>query len=137
MIVGGFGSFQEQTTQGCGSLGGTNFGCVRPDRQIAGGARVGYVIGDKLMVYGKGAYVNTLVKATFLVPPNPTRHDHHNVDGWRAGGGVEYALNRHVYLKAEYMYARTSRFDAQPFGFGNTRISYHQQYGTGGVGIRF
>lgn len=137
VVVGAFGSFAYDTPNGCGTLGGTNVGCLRPGRELAGGARVGYVYDNKFMVYAKGSYVNTLVHDTVQTGPGAFNSSHRNIDGWRAAGGVEYSINPHFYLKAEYGYGRTEHFDATPYGYQNTRISYHQQQGLGGFGIRF
>lgn len=86
------------------------------NRDIGVGARLGYVFNDKVMVYGKGGYANYRNidfrnRATAL-------------DGFRVGGGVEYALTKNLYTKVEYRY---SDF--------NGNVGKHG--GLAGVGLRF
>ena len=136
VVVGAFGTFSLITSNGCGPLGGLNRGCLRPVHQAEGGARVGFVLAPRAMVYAKGAYVNTRINTTVIDGP-VTRNSHINKDGWRVGGGAEYAINSKVYAKAEYNYGRTERFSAAPYGFDATRLDYHTHSGLVGFGIRF
>ena len=136
VVVGAFGTFSLITSNGCGPLGGLNKGCLRPVHQAEGGGRVGFVLTPRAMIYAKGAYVNTRINTTNR-DGNITRNSHINKDGWRVGGGAEYAINPKVYVKAEYNYGRTERFSAAPYGFDATRLDYHTHSGLVGFGIRF
>lgn len=136
LVVGAFGGYAYETSNACGTLTGTNLGCLRPQRQIEGGVRAGAVFADRFLVYGKGAYVNSGIRTT-VRDGSVYRNSHINRDGWRVGGGAEFALNSSVYVKAEYDYSRTERFSAAPYGFPNTTVSYHQHSVLGGVGVRF
>ena len=137
VVVGVFGGYALLTSQGCGSLTGQNQGCLRPQAEAEGGARVGFQVRSRVLAYAKGSYVNTRINTTVRDGVSSFANSHINKDGWRVGGGVEFALLPHLYLKAEYDYTRTERFDAAPFGFQNTSISYHDHAALAGVGVRF
>ncbi|WP_415643897.1 outer membrane protein [Sphingomonas antarctica] len=136
VVVGVFGGYALLTSQGCGTLGGANQGCLRPQAEAEGGARVGFQVAGRFLAYGKGSYVNTRIQ-TSNRNGAVIANSHINKDGFRVGGGVEYAVLPRVYVKAEYSYTRTERFNAAPYGFQNTSVSYHDHAGLVGFGIRF
>jgi outer membrane immunogenic protein len=135
-VAGAFGSYSLQTPNGCGNLVGLNQGCLQPGRQIEAGGRVGFQFMDRVLLYGKAAYVNTSVR-TKTLRAGAVDTDTVRLDGWRVGGGAEYSLNRNTYVKAEYDYGRTNKLNAGNLGFPNTRVDYHQHSGIVGFGIRF
>jgi len=145
LVVGGFGTFALPTSNFCAQRPALQPGrCVRPDREIEGGVRLGFKAGDsflgagnRILVYAKGSYVNTLVKVQSTFTGGGTFNTHRNRDGWRVGGGAEYALNEHAYVKAEYNYTRTDRLNLQPYGFANTDFRQSKHQILGGFGIRF
>lgn len=81
-------------------------------RNIGAAARLGYVVADKVLVYGKVGYANWKQTTTA------------ELEGLRVGGGIEAKLRGPVYGKIEYRY---TDFDA---GVG-------QHGGLVGVGVRF
>lgn len=81
-------------------------------RNIGAAARIGYVVSDAVLVYGKVGYANW--KQTTSA----------ELEGLRLGGGLEAKLYGPVYGKVEYRY---TDFDA---GVG-------QHGGLVGVGVRF
>lgn len=81
-------------------------------RNIGAGARLGYVVADKALVYGKVGYSNWKQTTTA------------EIEGLRVGGGVEANLYGPVYGKIEYRY---TDFDG---GVG-------QHGGLVGLGVRF
>lgn len=81
-------------------------------RNIGAAARIGYVVADRALVYGKVGYANW--KQTTST----------ELEGLRLGAGVEVKVTGPVYAKAEYRY---SDFD------GNVG----QHGGLVGVGVRF
>jgi outer membrane immunogenic protein len=81
-------------------------------RNVGAGARLGYVIADKALVYGKVGYSNWKQTTTA------------ELEGLRVGGGVEANLYGPVYGKIEYRY---TDFDG---GVG-------QHGGLVGLGVRF
>ena len=101
---------------------------VSAGRDLYAGARLGFVVGDKTLIYAKGGYTNARFDTRYAAGTVNIR-EHDNVDGWRLGAGAEVKLNDKVYAKAEY---RFSRYDDDNSGIDAKR---HQVLG--GVGIRF
>jgi outer membrane immunogenic protein len=134
-VAGVFGSYAISTAKDC-SFTPTAGGCLRSGRELEGGARFGAKVGDKALAYVKGAYVNGQIRGT---ESNGVDYitGHANRDGWRAGAGVEYALNKHAYMKVEYDYTRFKSFDAADLGVADTSLRYDQNQVLGGFGIRF
>ncbi len=80
-------------------------------RELGATARIGGVVGKKVLVYGLGGYSN-LNAAGF------------NFEGIQVGAGVEVALGKQAFIKAEHRYAN---YDAG--------LEFHQNLL--GVGLRF
>ncbi len=81
-------------------------------RNVGASARVGYVLADTVLVYGKVGYANWKQTTT------------RELEGLRLGGGVEANLYGPVYGKVEYRYTDFNR------GVG-------QHGGLVGLGVRF
>lgn len=81
-------------------------------RNVGASARLGYVVADKVLVYGKVGYANWKQTTT------------RELEGLRLGGGLEAKLAGPVYGKVEYRYTDFER------GVG-------QHGGLVGVGVRF
>ncbi|USI71703.1 outer membrane protein [Sphingomonas morindae] len=123
LVAGIFGSYSLSTARSCAEGGG----CLKAGREIEGGARIGAkLMDDKALVYVKGAYVNGRIIDSALDAAS-------NRDGWRAGAGVEYALNAHTYIKAEYDYTRFNRFNLAP----DASLRFDRNQVLGGFGVRF
>ena len=97
-------------------------------RDLYVGGRVGFVAGNRALIYAKGGYTNARFD-THYTSTTSDIEDHDTVDGWRLGAGTEVKLNDKVYLKGEY---RFSKYDSDSAGVNAER---HQV--VGGVGIRF
>jgi outer membrane immunogenic protein len=94
-VFGIEGEVLESTAGECG--GGI---CVNASRDFYVGGRIGAVVGDNVLIYGKLGYSNARIEAT---SGNTTVHD--TVDGIRGGVGVEVALgNSPLTLRTEYRY---------------------------------
>jgi outer membrane immunogenic protein len=67
------------------------------DRTIGASARIGYIVNDRVLLFGKAGYENY--------------HSYRNVslDGLRVGGGVEFNLTKHFYTKIEGRYTDFSK----------------------------
>lgn len=81
-------------------------------RNIGAAARIGYVVADTVLVYGKVGYANWKQTTTA------------ELEGLRVGGGLETKLYGPVYGKVEYRYTDFDR------GVG-------QHGGLVGIGVRF
>ena len=97
-------------------------------RDLYVGGRVGFVAGNRALIYAKGGYTNARFD-THYTSTTSDIEDHDTVDGWRLGAGTEVMMNDMVYLKGEY---RFSKYDSDSAGVNAER---HQV--VGGVGIRF
>ena len=135
LIVGAFGSYAISTAKLCDTAGST-IACLKAGREIEGGGRVGTKFGNKALLYAKGAYVNGQIRSTFA-SDTTFAAGHANRDGWRAGAGVEYALNPHSYLKVEYDYTRFKSFNADDLGLADTSLRFDRNQVLGGFGVRF
>ncbi|AOR76695.1 MULTISPECIES: outer membrane protein [Sphingomonadaceae] len=123
-----------------GEFEGFGLGNVKANRDLYVGARVGYVISPKTMLYAKGGYTNAKfdVRSTFGTVDTNRDID---ADGWRIGAGVEQAVTNNVFAKIEYRYSNYSKGeidytneipDSQRF---NLDLDRHQVMA--GVGVRF
>ena len=138
LTVGVLGSYSLSTAKTCDYSGNNgNFGgCLKSGRQIEGGARVGYKLTPRTLLYVKGAYVNGQVKAKFGDGAEYAG-GHADRDGARAGAGAEFALTSHAYVKAEYDYTRFRSFHADDLGVTDTSLRYDRNQVLAGFGVHF
>jgi outer membrane immunogenic protein len=101
---------------------------VSAGRDLYVGGRVGFVVGERALIYAKGGYTNARFNTEYTSTTSNIE-DHDTIDGWRLGAGAEVKLNDKVYLKGEY---RFSKYDSDNAGIDAKR---HQVLG--GVGVRF
>lgn len=98
-------------------------------RDLYAGVRVGVVAGSRALIYAKGGYTNQRLETNYTSGAATTRIAE-NIDGFRVGGGVEYAVGPNLYVKGEYRYSNYSNLD-------NYRIDVDHHQVVGGIGIRF
>lgn len=123
------------------TTGFTGFGVSNVDlgRDLYFGARVGVPMGENTLLYGKGGYTNTRlnVVSTDNITDTGTNVD---LDGWRAGAGVEQAISPGLFAKVEYAYSNyeEGEFDA-PSGLDSDRfgVDMDRHQLMVGVGARF
>lgn len=102
-------------------------GCYNAGRDFYVGGRLGAVVSDNVMLYGKAGYTNARLSGTYDTPATPANPDDRsagNHGGYRLGAGVEYNAGNFL-IRTEY---RFSDYD----GIVGSR---HQ--GTVGLGFRF
>jgi outer membrane immunogenic protein len=102
-----------KVTNNPSAAGALGFGRVKAGRDLYAGARIGYAVAPRTLLYAKGGYTNQRLD---LVASNGTTEtgQHFNLDGWRAGVGLEQKLGRNTYAKIEYRYSN----------YGNARLEY-------------
>jgi outer membrane immunogenic protein len=132
-VAGPLVSYAITSTKDC--FGGV--GCIKSGRELEGGARFGMKLGDRALVYGKGAYVNGQYRAHLVDDAGDTLDGHKNEGGWRAGAGAEFALSPHAYVKAEYDYTRLNRFSGDELALDGGDVRFHSSEALGGFGVRF
>lgn len=123
------------------TTGFTTFGVSNIDagRDLYLGARVGFKATPRTLVYVKGGYTNA--KYNVLATDNTTDTDTDiNLDGWRAGAGVEFAISPHLYVKGEYRYSQYQEGEVEaPSGLESDRfdVDVDRHQAMFGVGARF
>jgi outer membrane immunogenic protein len=80
------------------SSAGRNIGGAKVEaaRDLYAGGRIGAAIGSQALIYAKAGYTNFRVEAAGVGG---------NLDGFRAGAGIEYKLGGKLLLKGEYRYS--------------------------------
>lgn len=123
-----------------GDFEGFGIGNVKTNRDLYVGARLGYVVSPKTMIYAKGGYTNAKFDVRNASGTVTTNRDI-DADGWRIGAGVEQAVTSNVFAKLEYRYSNYEKgeldyrgdfADGQRFDLDLDR---HQVMA--GVGVRF
>lgn len=76
------------------------------------GARVGYLVTEKALVYARGGYASNRVRTTLETAGGSVRQSN-NLDGWQVGGGIEYAFTDRISARAEYRYSDFGRNGGQ------------------------
>lgn len=90
--------------------------CSRDGRSVFAGARLGYAVQEHILIYALGGFADVRQRGSFkgnLGGQSLTSHGHLDLTGYRVGGGIEYALNRHAFVKAEYRFTNVD--DHQSF----------------------
>jgi outer membrane immunogenic protein len=102
--------------------------CVEAGRELTVGGRVGFVAGSSALVYAHAGYTNARIDVDYTPATvggaNPFAGQSSNLDGVRVGGGVELAIARNAFAKAEYRYSNYEQ------GFDRHQV-------VGGIGLRF
>ena len=102
---------------------------VKAGRDLYVGGRVGFVVGERALIYAKGGYTNAQVDTRYINGAT-TVDDKETLDGWRLGAGAEVNLTGNIYVKGEYRYSNYTQAN-------NTQIDLDRHQVVGGVGIRF
>ena len=90
-----------------GDFEGFGLGNVSAGRDLYLGARVGVKANENMMFYAKGGYTNA--KLNIRSDDGTTEFDtDYDLDGYRVGGGLEYALSNNLYTNIEYRYSNYS-----------------------------
>jgi outer membrane immunogenic protein len=100
---------------------------VRAGRDFYVGGRVGAIVGGGTLLYAKAGYTNARVRVDYEDGTAGTLADftdRTNLDGVRAGAGVQFAIGSNAYLKTEYRYSNYQ-----------DGVDRHQV--VGGLGFRF
>lgn len=101
--------------------------CAEAGRDFYVGGRIGAAVTPRVLLYGKLGYTNARVRLDYEDGTAATAPDFsigENLDGVRAGAGVEFALNSNAYLRTEYRYSNYEQ------GFDRHQL-------VGGLGFRF
>jgi outer membrane immunogenic protein len=97
--------------------------CAKTGRDFYAGARAGYAVSPNAMIYLKGGYTNARATADYTLAGTTTKTSD-DLDGWRAGTGVEVNAGKNLVARVEYRY---SNYEGD--------VSSHQ--GVVGLGFKF
>lgn len=117
---------------------------VATGRDIYVGARLGYAVTPRTLLYAKGGYTNTSIEAGFRTNDDRFEFDT-NADGWRLGAGIEQLFGPNAYGKLEYRYSNYTNLDfSDDFDLGNfesedfdTDINLDRHQVVAAFGVRF
>lgn len=142
------GAEAEATTSTASSeeepvFGQQNFGISGIDagRDLYVGGRIGFKATPETLVYAKGGY--SAARFNYIGSDNTTQYDRNiDLDGWRAGAGIEQKFGTNTFAKLEYRYTKYGDgeldFEAENVPDGdrfNVDLDRHQIMA--GVGVRF
>lgn len=123
VVVGAEASFTVGADDSLTGNRGAAAVTVDPEYGFDISARAGYLVTEKALVYVRGGYAN--IRARISTGNDMVTTG--NVDGWLAGGGIEYAMTDHVNARLEYRY-----IDA-----GSNGSTFERQQVLVGVSYRF
>jgi outer membrane immunogenic protein len=143
-VVGVEGEFSDSTAKTKfenGDFEGFGLGRVGAGRDLYVGARAGFLVSPRTLIYAKGGYTNA--RYNVLARDGTTRlRESFDADGWRLGAGAEMALGQRTYAKLEYRYSNYSRgeVDFEDPDIPDSRrfdIDTDRHQIVAGVGVRF
>ncbi|ALE16767.1 Outer membrane protein-like [Altererythrobacter epoxidivorans] len=142
-VVGLEGEWTDSTAKtefDDGDFEGFGFGRVDAGRDLYLGARVGTPIAPDVLLYAKGGYTNAKLNVLASDGTTELKQDF-DLDGWRAGAGVEYAMNPNTFLKLEYRYSNYQKgevdFDGDLPDSDRFDVDLDRHQVMAGVGMRF
>lgn len=123
-----------------GDFEGFGFGSVDAGRDLFLGARLGFKAAPDALFYVKGGYTNT--KLNILTNDGTTEiNEDLDLDGWRAGAGVEYAINPNTFVNLEYRYSNYQEgevdFDGTLPDSDRFGVDLDRHQIMAGIGVRF
>jgi outer membrane immunogenic protein len=113
------------TAKGCTTSSAGRL-CVDSKRDLYVGARVGAVLLPNLMIYAKGGYTNFRQSSSLKTDTSKVEGGA-NSGGYRLGAGMQLALSRNAFVKAEYRYSH----------YHEGVVDYGRHQVVTGVGLRF
>ncbi len=133
--LGSYAGIDFSNTDFCSPLLGNDEFCLRTGRNITAGVRAGYAVNPIILLYAKGGYSNTRLKASYSDPDGTVRGSTDR-DGVHFGAGVEFAFTPNAYGKLEYL-----RTEYKGAGFKDEDVSAFvngsRDQVFAGVGVRF
>ncbi|MEX0341990.1 MAG: outer membrane protein, partial [Erythrobacter sp.] len=119
---------------------GFGFGRVDAGRDLFLGARVGAKVAPDALIYAKGGYTNARLNILSNDGTSEFRESF-DLDGYRVGAGVEYAINPRTFVNLEYRYSNYSEgevdFDGSLPDSDRFGVDLDRHQVMAGVGVRF
>jgi outer membrane immunogenic protein len=117
VTVGPYAVYEFSSVSLCDSTG-----CIKEDGNLGAGGRLGFIAGDRTVIYAKAGYGRISFSGTGAVTGNAHK------DGIQGAIGVDFNVNKNLYLMIEGNYADYGKL------FG-TNLQRRQL--AGGLGFRF
>lgn len=109
VVLGVEGEASDSTSDKCvgGFIVAGDRACSNAGRDLYVGGRVGGVVGANTLLYAKAGYTNGRINTNYTgVTGGPSSFRlHQDLDGVRVGAGLEHAVGRNAFVKAEYRYS--------------------------------
>ena len=102
------GEFTDSTAKAKYNDENFGLGRVSTGRDLYVGARAGYAISPRTLLYVKGGYTNARFNVVGTDGTTETSR-HLDADGWRVGAGVEQKLGPRTFAKVEYRYSNYNK----------------------------
>ncbi|GMM93004.1 outer membrane protein [Qipengyuania sp. MTN3-11] len=142
-VIGAEAEYTDSTAKtefSNGDFEGFGFGSVDAGRDLYFGARAGAKVAPDVLLYAKGGYTNA--KLNVLANDGTTEFDEDfDLDGYRVGGGLEYAINPRAFVNVEYRYSNYSEaevdFDGTLPDTDRFDVDLDRHQIMAGVGVRF
>ncbi|MCV0382027.1 MAG: outer membrane beta-barrel protein [Erythrobacter sp.] len=142
-VIGAEAEYTDSTAKtdfNNGDFEGFGFGNVDAGRDLYLGVRAGAKVAPDVLAYAKGGYTNA--KLNVLANDGETEFDEDfDLDGYRIGAGVEYAMNTNTFINVEYRYSNYSRaevdFNDSLPNSDRFDVDLDRHQIMAGVGVRF
>jgi len=108
---------------------------VEKDHGFGGGVRLGYVLGDAALVYGRVGIMRARFSTDYDVGANRVRQDDDST-GLRVGAGIEAPVSQKLFVRLDYSYTDYGNFDVD-YGSGIDRFENAESLVQLGIGYRF
>jgi len=141
-----FGAEAELSDSTGGESDDNGFGTGRrasfeTGRDIYVGGRIGVLVSPRALIYAKGGYTNARYGLDADDASGTRREFSATLDGFRVGGGVEFALSENMFAKAEYRYSSYSDLSVDvadtDVDFDDFDVNTDRHQLVAGVGFRF
>ncbi|MDF8334768.1 outer membrane protein [Novosphingobium cyanobacteriorum] len=117
-----------------------NLGRVKAGRDLYAGARIGFAMSPKTLLYVKGGYTNARFNLETTGGGLSARR-RLDTDGWRAGAGIEQKLGNHGFGRIEYRYSNYTKgeydYNADIPDSGRFSLDTDRHQVVASVGVRF
>ena len=111
------------------------------ERDLYVGVRAGFPVSPSTLVYAKGGYTNARFGLDADDGAGFTGDFDTTLDGFRVGGGVEFAFSENMFGKVEYRYSNYSDLDVDvdetTTSFEDFDVNTDRHQVVAGVGLRF